>query len=165
MGMCVVGIGILGFVGWGVDLMPNNTSWVPSVVIWALALLWLIATLVYYFRRIRGKYSQGQRGDEFYFEFNDDSMTTKDGRLILGVTYSPKRTVTIETLQLEYNGKRFRPNSWNPIKISNIHTRNYTFDLNALRSIADDSSQEAVFIVKIVGVEYRSHPFNIYGLF
>ncbi|TRZ94396.1 MAG: hypothetical protein D4R82_03630 [Dehalococcoidia bacterium] len=107
---------------------------------------------------------QNEQGD-FYFEFNDNSITTKDGRLILGVSYSTAKKMTIETLQLDYNGKRFRPSDWFPIEIKHIHTQNYTFDLNTLRTIADETSQEAVFIAKVDGIECRSHPFNIYKLF
>jgi len=44
-------IGILGLMGWGVDLIPNNTSWVPSIVIWSFAFIWLLATVIYYFKR------------------------------------------------------------------------------------------------------------------
>lgn len=105
-----------------------------------------------------------QKGD-FSFEFNDHSITTKDGRLILGVSYFTTNRITIETLQLDYNGKRFRPSDWSPIEIKHIHTKNYTFDLNALKATADEASQEAVLIAKVEGVEYRSHPFNIYKLF
>jgi len=106
---------------------------------------------------------QNEQGD-FLFEFNDNSITTKDGRLILGVSYSTTKRITVEILQLDYNGKRFRPNDWLSIEIERIHTQNYTFDLNALRAMADEASQEAVFIAKADGVECRSRPFNIHKL-
>lgn len=38
---------VLCLLGWGVSLMPANTSWVPSIIIYSIALLWLIITLVY----------------------------------------------------------------------------------------------------------------------
>ena len=33
--------------------MPGNTSWIPSIIIWAVAFIWFVATMVYYFRRRR----------------------------------------------------------------------------------------------------------------
>jgi len=30
--------------------MPGNTSWIPSVIIWSIALLWLIGVLIYWFK-------------------------------------------------------------------------------------------------------------------
>lgn len=41
------GVGILSFVGWGLDMIPNNTSWIPSVLSWSIAGLWFLITLVY----------------------------------------------------------------------------------------------------------------------
>jgi len=41
-------VGILSLIGWGVDVMPGNTSWIPSGIIWGLASVWLIGTIVYY---------------------------------------------------------------------------------------------------------------------
>lgn len=29
-------VGILSLVGWGVDVMPGNESWMPSVAIWSI---------------------------------------------------------------------------------------------------------------------------------
>lgn len=42
------GVGILGLVGWGVDLIPNNNSWLPSIIIWSLAGIWLVGTVIYW---------------------------------------------------------------------------------------------------------------------
>ena len=47
-------VGILVLIGWGVDVMPSNASWIPSFVIWGVAFIWLILTIIYYFKR-RGK--------------------------------------------------------------------------------------------------------------
>jgi len=44
------GIGILSLIGVGVDMMPNNTSWVPSTILWMIAGIWFIGTLIYWFR-------------------------------------------------------------------------------------------------------------------
>ena len=49
--------GVLFLVGAGVDLMPGNTSWIPSVAIWSAAALWLIVSVVYY-RKHRVKVNQ-----------------------------------------------------------------------------------------------------------
>lgn len=150
---------------------------VARSVIGGLGGLFTAAVMIFAWNLFRAPYRQRNEGrakvaqllqerkkDEFYFEFNDSSLSWRDGsKLMLGVTYSANR-ITIETLQLDYNGKRFRPRDWLPIEINVIHTQNYTFDLNALRAVADDSSQEAVFIAKANGIEYRSPPFNIYKL-
>ena len=45
--------GVLFLVGVGVDVMPGNTSWIPSVIIWGVAFLWLIVTIVYYIKHRR----------------------------------------------------------------------------------------------------------------
>jgi hypothetical protein len=100
----------------------------------------------------------------FDFEFNDHSITTRDGRILLGVNYFPSGPNTVETLQLEYKGKLFRPKDWLPIEIRRPHTKNYTFDLNDINAIADETIQEAVLIARVNGKEHRSHPFNIYKL-
>ena len=112
---------------------------------------------------VRWRKEQTREG-EFHFGFNASSVTTKDGRILLGVSCFPARNNTIESLQLEYNGKRFRPKDWKPIKIEQPHTENYTFDLDAIKAIADESLQEAVFLARVDGKEFRSYPFNIYRL-
>lgn len=43
-------VGILSLIGWGVDVMPNNTSWIPSTILWVIAGTWFIVTLVYILR-------------------------------------------------------------------------------------------------------------------
>jgi hypothetical protein len=53
--------GIFGLVGLGVDLMPGNTSWIPSTIIWCIAFLWLIIALIYYFEN--RKVSQIERNN------------------------------------------------------------------------------------------------------
>ena len=45
--------GVLFLVGLGVDVMPGNTSWIPSVIIWGIALSWLIVTIIYYIKHRR----------------------------------------------------------------------------------------------------------------
>ncbi len=37
-------------IGLGVDLMPGVETWLPSIIIWGVALLWLISTVIYYIR-------------------------------------------------------------------------------------------------------------------
>ncbi len=34
------GTGILLLIGWGVDVIPGNDSWLPSIIIWSLAFIW-----------------------------------------------------------------------------------------------------------------------------
>ena len=46
--------GIIALVGWGVSLMPGNTSWLPSSIIWGIAFVWFIIAVIYYVRQ-RGK--------------------------------------------------------------------------------------------------------------
>lgn len=45
------GVGILSLFGWGADVMPSNTSWIPSIIIWSVAFIWLIITILYWFKR------------------------------------------------------------------------------------------------------------------
>jgi len=45
-----VPVGVLSLIGWGVGVMPGNTSWIPSVTIWGIALLWLIGAFIYWFK-------------------------------------------------------------------------------------------------------------------
>jgi hypothetical protein len=52
------GVGILALIGWGVDLMPSNTSWIPSGIIWGIAFMWLVSTLIYWLKN-RHKKSSG----------------------------------------------------------------------------------------------------------
>ena len=141
-------------------LVSSAIGWIPPVVVAGFCAWFLIVFGMWLSRQGVSKTPKG----EFHFEFNDSSVTTKDNRILLGVSYSPSDKVTIETLQLEYNYKRFRPNDWHPVEVRRLHTKNYTFDLNAIRAVADEVSQEAVFIAKVNGKEFRSLPFNIYRL-
>jgi|GEM_PF-4627309 len=43
-------VGILSLIGWGVDVMPNNESWIPSAIIWGIAFIWLIGTVIYFIK-------------------------------------------------------------------------------------------------------------------
>jgi hypothetical protein len=43
-------VGILSLIGWGVDVMPSNTSWIPSAILWGIAGIWFTATVVYLIR-------------------------------------------------------------------------------------------------------------------
>jgi len=40
-------IGIISLISWGVGVMPINASWIPSTIMWGVAGIWLITTLVY----------------------------------------------------------------------------------------------------------------------
>ena len=63
------GVGILSLIGWGVDLMPDNTSWIPSVTLWAVAGIWFIATLVYLWK------NRGKRQREVAKETESENLT------------------------------------------------------------------------------------------
>jgi hypothetical protein len=43
------GIGILALIGFGVSIMPTITSWIPSIIIWILAFIWLVSTIIYWY--------------------------------------------------------------------------------------------------------------------
>ena len=135
-------------VGFGIDLIPNVDTWIPSIIIWCIAFIWAIISIIFWLRT-----RNTMKTDVFHFEFNDASVTTtpKVNILKLGVSYFASDKVNVETLQLEYNKKRFRPNNWHPVEIKHIHTENYDFDLGALRGIADESLQEASFIATVGG--------------
>ncbi|MBN1176345.1 MAG: hypothetical protein JXA51_01560 [Dehalococcoidales bacterium] len=47
------GIGILSLIGWGISSMPAVTSWIPSYIIWGLALIWLVIATFYWIKRRR----------------------------------------------------------------------------------------------------------------
>lgn len=51
--------GILLLIGLAVDLIPSNNSWIPSIVMGAVAFVWAIGTLIYWLvKRKQGGLSQ-----------------------------------------------------------------------------------------------------------
>jgi len=50
----------LSLVGWGVSLIPSVTSWIPSIIIWSIAFLWLVGALIYWFKS-RHKHQKEKR--------------------------------------------------------------------------------------------------------
>jgi|GEM_PF-4646641 len=44
------GVGIITLIGFGVDMIPNNESWIPSIIIWIIAGIWFVGTIVYIFK-------------------------------------------------------------------------------------------------------------------
>jgi len=157
-----IGIGIESL-GNGIGAGLQMTGVVNPVIGWIIIGFSIPIGLIFiiYGIRIRSRMSKEK---EFHLEFNDNSITTNDGRILLGVNYLPSGRVTIQNLQLEYNDRRLRPSDWQPIQIEHSHTKNYTFDLDELQKMADKAAQEAVFIVKVNGKEIRSFPFNVYEL-
>lgn len=80
-------VGILSLIGWGVDVMPNNTSWIPSVILWIIAGIWFIATLVYLWKN-RGKKqhklakdTESERLTDVLIEMHRRLVHLKDTRL------------------------------------------------------------------------------------
>jgi hypothetical protein len=51
------GPAILALIGWGIDLIPSNRSWIPSGVIWGLAFVWAVVAFIFWIIR-RGKVGQ-----------------------------------------------------------------------------------------------------------
>jgi len=158
------------YVGIGIEVLGNGTGVglqmtgvINPIVGWMIIGVSTIIGLLFIGHGIRAR-SRVSIETEFNFEFNDSSVTTKDGRILLGVTFIPVGKATVETLQLEYNDNQFRPIDWQPIEVKHSHSKNYTFDLNGLRDIADGTLQEAVFVAKVNGKKFRSLPFNIYKL-
>lgn len=100
----------------------------------------------------------------YNLEFNDFSMSTTDGLLLLGVTFYSTNPVIVDDLSLQYNGKTFKPQDWTPFKLQVSHTKNYTFDLNAIKAVVDNS-QKAVFVSTVDDIEYKSRSFNLNPLF
>jgi hypothetical protein len=91
------GVGILSLIGWGVSMMPKNTSWIPSVTLWAIAGLWFVGTLVYYWWKIWGK-----KQPEIVKE-------TKGGRLTDILTDMHEQLKHLITIRLKkrFNKKQF----------------------------------------------------------
>lgn len=50
--------------------MPGNTSWIPSIIIWSIASIWLISTIVYWLKNKRKK----QREDKPFSQISDLEM-------------------------------------------------------------------------------------------
>ncbi len=55
------GIGILSLTGWGVDVMPNNESWIPSTILWVVAGIWFLGTIVYFFKHRNDIYRRNEK--------------------------------------------------------------------------------------------------------
>ena len=108
--------------------------------------------------------AEEQERSQFYLEFNDNSLTTEDGRILLGVTFQSEVDVFIEKLELEVNDQAFRPLDWVPFRLRQIHNKNYTFDLVAIRTASNTNYQEARFLVRADGTKHESEPFEIHAL-
>ena len=63
-------------------MMPNNTSWIPSVILWIIAGLWFLATLIYIWKH--RKYLGGKKME------NEDKLIIKDSKFHAKVTDSDK---------------------------------------------------------------------------
>ena len=50
-----VGQVILFLIGLGVEMMPKPDTWLYAVIIWGIAFIWLVVTLIYYFVQKRKK--------------------------------------------------------------------------------------------------------------
>ena len=92
------GPGILLLVGCGVDVMPGVTSWIPSIIIWGIAFIWLIATLVFLFKRRLKAKSQ----EKFISETKALDWVTCDKCGFIGV----RNIKTRELEEMEDNQRR-----------------------------------------------------------
>lgn len=105
-----------------------------------------------------------QKQSGFQFEFNDGSIATKDGRILLGVTFYSAVDVIVDKLELETNGKQFQPIDWAPFKLRYIHTENYIFDMLKIEAVVSSESPNAKFVAFVENVRHESDLFNIHRL-
>ncbi len=42
------GVGILSLIGLGAEMMPDIMDWLASGIIWGVAFVWLIVTIIYW---------------------------------------------------------------------------------------------------------------------
>lgn len=154
------------------DIMERwfQVSYEPSqFFFWILLILGLTIAIIWTYHELRMqnvdlKKQLNENKSDFHFEFNDDSMTTKDNRLFLGVTFFSSTNRIIDNLLLEYNGKQFRPSDWAPFRLKRIHTKNYTFDLDKIRAVSSSENKDARFLVMVDNIKHESSSFNIYDL-
>jgi uncharacterized membrane protein SpoIIM required for sporulation len=87
------GVGILALIGWGVDSMPHNLNWTPSIIIWSIAFVWLIGTLVYWLinkvQKGKNKKVKDERTTENPLRFLKvhSLLSIKEQTLLLDVTF------------------------------------------------------------------------------
>ena len=40
--------GVLILIGFGVDLIPNVNTWIPSIIVWTIAFIWAIISIIFW---------------------------------------------------------------------------------------------------------------------
>ncbi len=122
--------------------------WLPLLLAIAIAIIWTCCELK----------------KQLIFKFNDNSLTTNDDKLILGINFSSSVDMTIDNLILEYNGKQFCPLDWAAFKLNRIYSKNYTFILSKIQAVSSVNNKYAKLVVTVGSIKYESSPFNIYAL-
>ncbi len=46
----IASMGASGNIGPYRNVIPDNTSWIPSIIIWSIAFIWFIGSLIYWFK-------------------------------------------------------------------------------------------------------------------
>lgn len=137
------------------DIMERWFNINYKLPLWLLLLLAIAVAIIW-------TYCESKK--QLKFEFNDNSLTTKDDRLILGINFSSSVDITIDNVILEYNGKQFFPLDWAPFKLSRIYSKNYTFPLSKIQAVSSVNNKDAKLIATVGSIKYESSPFNIYTL-
>jgi len=109
------GVGILSLVGWGVNLIPSVTSWIPAASIWALAFIWLIAIVIYW-RRRKKPITQTIQEPQLEFRVKVEEISVRQSRflgenvwqetpqcLVMKISFRTNQVIQIASLHLEIN--------------------------------------------------------------
>ena len=109
------GIGILSLFGWGVNLIPSVTSWIPAASIWALAFIWLIGIVIYW-RRRQKPITQAIQEPQLEFGVRVEEVSVRQSRflgestwhetpkcLVMKISFRTNQVIQIAYLHLEIN--------------------------------------------------------------
>jgi len=93
-------------VGFGVDLIPNLDTWIPSIIVWSVAFIWAVITTVYWLKTRKGKQTEGSLKIE-------EESTNKNLVEILANMH--RRVVCLQTVRLRQRFNRTKFNEGTPL--------------------------------------------------
>lgn len=91
----------MALIGWGVDLIPSNKSWIPSSIIWGLAFLWAVVVIISSVGR-RGKVEEAK--EEGKEENLVDVLNKMHKRMLYLKDVKVSKTRRVELGKIEADG-------------------------------------------------------------